>query len=86
MYKPGTSGNPGGRPKEAIEMRELARTHSVNAMNFLVQTLKDETAPLKYRITAALAIIERAYGKPIQPSKELGENETYAEFLRGLKK
>ncbi len=84
MFKPGQSGNPGGRPKEALGMRELARAHSAEAMDFLIETFRNSKSPLKYRISAALAVIERAYGKPIQPAKELGEKETYVEFLRAL--
>ena len=31
-FKPGQSGNPGGRPKGFAEVRELAREHTVAAI------------------------------------------------------
>jgi hypothetical protein len=35
-FKPGQSGNPGGRPKGFAEVRELAREHTVAAIGKLV--------------------------------------------------
>lgn len=41
VWKPGQSGNPGGRPKVAAEIRDLARDHGAKAIERLV-ALMDE--------------------------------------------
>ena len=43
-FKPGQSGNPGGRPKGFAEVRELARHHTVAAIEKLVSimTIRDQ--------------------------------------------
>ena len=66
-FKTGQSGNPGGRPKDAIKFSELARDHSEAALQVLVKALNSKIE--KNRITAANIIIERAYGKPPQEVK-----------------
>ena len=41
-FKPGVSGNPGGRPKVLSEVRDLAREHTVAAMDTLVSIMCNE--------------------------------------------
>lgn len=60
----GQSGNPGGRPKESVELRELARSHATAAMGALVATMQDVNAPATARINAAIAVLDRAFGRP----------------------
>ena len=65
-WKPGRSGNPGGRPKETEDMRktrELAQQHSIRAIERLVQLLKSNNGPVAIR--AAEAILDRGLGKPV---------------------
>ena len=61
-FAPGQSGNPGGRPKAAIDIQELARQHGPEAILTLVEALKDP----KHKVAAAIALLDRGYGKPIQ--------------------
>lgn len=61
-FKKGQSGNPGGRPKAAVDVRELARAHAPDAIKALVEALKDP----KTKVAAATAILDRGYGKPVQ--------------------
>jgi hypothetical protein len=65
QFKPGVSGNPAGRPKIPEELKELARAHSVDAINRLAKWMHDEnpTASVK----AAEALLDRAWGKANQP-------------------
>lgn len=61
-FEPGQSGNPGGRPKADVRLREMAREHTEAALQALVAALDDE----KTRVSAAIALLDRGYGKPVQ--------------------
>lgn len=63
-FKPGQIANPGGRPKAVAEVRALAREHSVEAMETLVQVMRNPSSPTNARIAAADAILNRGYGRP----------------------
>jgi hypothetical protein len=74
-FKPGVSGNPGGRPKRpaSIEHRRLirdvrlaAREVTQEAINTLAAIMKDQKAPAAARISAAVALLDRAHGRPCQ--------------------
>ena len=65
-FKPGRSGNPGGRPKIVGEVQDLAREHTAKAMQTLVSVMNDEKAPPAARTTAAIAMLDRGYGRPAQ--------------------
>lgn len=61
--------NPGGRPKKTEEELDLiaackAKTPQALAVMSEIMTSGEQE---KNRLTAAMAIIERAYGKPVQP-------------------
>ena len=61
--------NPGGRPKKTDEELDLiaackAKTPQALAVMSEIMTSGEQE---KNRLTAAMAIIERAYGKPVQP-------------------
>jgi len=61
-FTPGNSGNPGGRPKDNYRLTELARSHTYEAINTLVELMrhgKDE----RVRGTAAQALLDRGWGK-----------------------
>jgi hypothetical protein len=65
-FSPGQSGNPGGRPKIIAELRDLARQHTEAALATLVEIAlngENESA----RVTAANALLDRAWGKPSVP-------------------
>jgi hypothetical protein len=64
-FKPGASGNPGGRPKAASLIAVEARKHGlamVSVLNTIARKGKSEQA----RIAAAVALLDRGYGKPSQ--------------------
>ena len=68
-FTKGASGNPGGRPKKTEEELDLiaackAKTPSALAVMVDIMENGDKEAT---RLQAAQAIIERAYGKPVQP-------------------
>ena len=63
QFAPGTSGNPGGRPKDEARVAELARSYTSEAIDALVELMrcgKDD----RERGTAAQALLDRGWGKP----------------------
>ena len=71
-FAKGKSGNPGGRPKEHGDLREMARAASPRMLQTLIDIADDEQASHKARTTAASHVLDRAYGKPAQT---LGDGE-----------
>lgn len=60
-FQKGKSGNPGGRPKAAQSARDAARQHMDLAITTLVRACR------KGSVTAAVALLDRGFGRPIQP-------------------
>jgi hypothetical protein len=65
-FKPGQSGNPGGRPKGFAEVRELAREHTVAAIEKLVAIMTTGQSE-QAQLLAANSLLDRGWGKPTQP-------------------
>lgn len=63
-FQKGQSGNPGGRPKEDAEVKELARQHGKKALKKLVALL--ECGEKRTELAAANALLDRGFGKPSQ--------------------
>lgn len=71
-FKPGQSGNPTGRPKIPQEVKDLARAHTNDAIMTLVEICNDKKATAPARVSAANSILDRAWGKPTQPTEISG--------------
>jgi Family of unknown function (DUF5681) len=65
-FKKGQSGNPGGRPRVVAEVPELARAHTVEAVETLVSIMTNPKSAPAARVSAANALLDRGYGKPPQ--------------------
>lgn len=65
-FQKGRSGNPGGRPKETGEVRDLARQHTPAALAALRDIMSDQKAPPSARVAASEALLNRAWGRPTQ--------------------
>ncbi len=65
-FQKGKSGNPGGRPAVPPELREAARVKTVEALEVLAAVMRDDKAAPAARVSAATAILDRAWGKPAQ--------------------
>jgi len=70
-FKKGVSGNPGGRPKKTPEQFELEAACKMKAAEALdvMTDLMANARQDSVRLQAALAIIERGHGKPLQRSE-----------------
>lgn len=66
-FLPGKSGNPGGMPKGVGDVKALARQHTPVAMEALVSIAGDPEKPPAARVQAATVILDRGWGKSIQP-------------------
>ena len=65
-FKPGQSGNPGGMPKGARDIKALAREHAPTALETLAAIMSDSLTPPAARVAAANSLLDRGYGKPVQ--------------------
>jgi hypothetical protein len=63
-FKPGHSGNPGGRPAVSAELRALARERTHEAMEVLTKIMQDPKAPAAARVAACRELFDRGYGRP----------------------
>lgn len=70
-FEKGRSGNPGGRsPRKTADGRtiaEIARDHSDDAIKTLAEVAKNAKETGAARVSAANAILDRAWGKAKQP-------------------
>lgn len=67
-WRPGQSGNPAGRPKDQHKIQMLARSFGAEAIDKLVELMRSgENQDIQRR--AAMAILDRGYGKP-QPATD----------------
>lgn len=66
-WKPGQSGNPGGRPKGLHKVAELARSKTEAMIGVLEEIAASPKAPPAARVAAANSILDRGWGKPSQP-------------------
>lgn len=78
QWQPGQSGNPSGRPKVIARLRDLARAYTEEAILTLAECLKDPDG--RIRVAAANALLDRGWGKPVQPTEEQPETEKLSEM------
>jgi hypothetical protein len=60
--KGSASPNPGGRPRVVADIQTLARQHAPAAVHALVEALRDP----RTKVPAAIALLDRGFGRPVQ--------------------
>ena len=60
----GQSGNPGGRPKDLVHVKELAREYTEKAVMTLAEIMGNTQEPASARARAAEVLLNRAWGTP----------------------
>ena len=81
-FEKGKSGNPGGRPKEVAEVRELAKKHGPAAIQRLVTLMSSDNE--RTAVAACEAILNRGYGRPAQSVTVAGEEDGPPVQLEGV--
>ena len=61
----GTSGNPLGRPRVILTVRDIAREHTEEAIETLAAIMRDDVAPAAARISACTELLNRGHGRPV---------------------
>ena len=84
QFAPGQSGNPGGRPKDEYRVAELARSYTVEAIDTLVELMRDGKDE-RIRGTAAQALPDRGWGKA-KVDVVTGAESSYLNVLRAVNK
>lgn len=77
LFKPGQSGNPGGRPKKYGIFVANCREHTQEALDAILDVLR--SGKDKDRLTAAGLLLDRAWGKALTRV----EMETHTEKVDG---
>ena len=77
-FKCGCSGNPGGRPKVAGEVRELLAQNTTRAVETVIALLDSENE--KVALQAAQEVLNRVLGKSIQAQSILVETAGQSNF------
>ena len=79
-FEKGKSGNPGGRPKEIGDLRQLAKKRTTSAIKTLVEIMLNKKSPAAARVNAACALLDRGYGRPVQMTELTGKDRGPLEF------
>jgi hypothetical protein len=65
-FPKGVSGNPAGAKKRDVNVMELAKQYTEQALQTLQDVMGDLTAAPSARVSAAQALLDRGWGKPPQ--------------------
>ena len=64
--RPGSGRKPGKVAQAKLDIAGKASKHGVAALAVLVEVMKDSDAPAAARISAANALLDRGFGRPLQ--------------------
>lgn len=78
----GAGRKPGQVPKAKRELADMAKEHADAALATLVEIATSKEAAEGARVSAAVAILDRGYGKPSQAVKLSGAGENGEHLLQ----
>jgi hypothetical protein len=82
QFAPGQgSPNPGGRKKAIKEVIELAQRQTEESIKALVSIRDGKGYPAQARVAAAQALLDRAWGKPMQSVSQTVQEHRYVARL-----
>jgi hypothetical protein len=82
---PGHTANPSGRPRVVAELRDLARAHTPEAMQRLIELMRSKNE--QTAMAAVRELLDRGFGKPMQAiDKTERKVEVGALFLEAVMK
>lgn len=72
---PKTGGRVAGVPNRiTADVKALAQTYGADAIDTLADIMKDSTQPPAARVAAAKELIDRGFGKAVQPTELSGKD------------
>jgi|KBSSwiStaDraftv2_1062776.scaffolds.fasta_scaffold2917836_1 hypothetical protein len=72
--------------KTPTEIRSLARGHTESAINCLAGIMNKDSAPEAARISAAVALLDRGWGKPSQTIIGGGEDDPAISIIHRIER
>jgi hypothetical protein len=84
VFQRGVAANPGGVSKMPKKLRELCKARTKEAVDTLSEIMNDASQPGPARVTAATALMDRAWGRP-QASLHV-ETEVKTTFIDVLRR
>lgn len=80
--------NPRGRPKKDLSLAAKAQAHAQDAIDTLVEVMKDKDATPSARVGAASEILDRGFGRApqsLEVEHKLSLGEEFEAFIRSLR-
>ena len=86
QFKPGQSGNPGGRPKIPEDVKMAFRAACPEAVEILIGIMRNPKEKTPYRLDAIKTILDRAYGKPVQAQDISFDMDSTADVMAQIRR
>ena len=64
--RPGAGRKPGKVGRLKRELADMAKDHAKAALDTVAEIMKSEAEPASSRVSAAIALLDRGYGRPAQ--------------------